>query len=286
MSNKDKAKLEAKQRIKVILISDGTGETGRHTLRAAMAQFPSKDIYLTRHKEVITKDQVDRILKDASLNYDLVSHTVVSPELRTHINESCKKNRIRCVDLMGDLLLNLSNIFEAEPSNQPGLLHRVNEQYFKRVEAIEYTLNHDDGRNLSSLDSADVVLVGLSRSSKTPLSIYLSLEGYRVVNIPVILGVPLPQELSQIDSKRIFGLIIDPEALHRIRKNRLERLGFNDKPADYADMSKVLEEVEWVNNIFNQNKRWPIINVTEKAVEETASEIIKILNMRKSNRFL
>jgi regulator of PEP synthase PpsR (kinase-PPPase family) len=186
---------------------------------------------------------------------------------------------------MGPLLSTFSNFFESEPDYQPGILHAVNDQYFKRVAAIEFTLNHDDGRNISSLDEADVVLVGISRTSKTPLSMYLSLEGIKVVNVPIVMGVEVPEKLFQIDQRKVFGLTIDSDALFQIRKNRLSRLGLTTDEGDYADMSKVTEEIEWANRIFAENKRWPIFNVTGKALEETAAEIIKLLNMRKVNRF-
>jgi len=186
---------------------------------------------------------------------------------------------------MGPLLTAFANFFEAEPDYKPGLLHAVNDQYFKRVAAIEFTLNHDDGRNISSLEEADVILVGISRTSKTPLSMYLSLEGIKTVNVPIVMGVPLPEKLFQVDQRKIFGLTIDPEALFQIRKNRLSRLGLSRDEGDYADMAKVTEEIEWANKIFSENKRWPIFNVTGKALEETAAEISKLLNMRKVNRF-
>jgi regulator of PEP synthase PpsR (kinase-PPPase family) len=182
------------------------------------------------------------------------------------------------------LLGQFANVFESEPDYQPGLLHAVDDKYFQKVAAVEFTLNHDDGRNLSTLEEADVVLVGISRTSKTPLSIYLSMEGIKVVNVPIIMGMPLPEEVFKIDQRKIFGLTIDPEALHEIRKNRLTRLGV-DNDGDYAEMSKVSEEIEWANNIFSENKRWPIFNVTGKALEETAAEILKLLSMRKVNRF-
>jgi [pyruvate, water dikinase]-phosphate phosphotransferase / [pyruvate, water dikinase] kinase len=214
-----------------------------------------------------------------------VVYTIVSVELRAYIAELSKRDHVRSVDVMGPLLTAFSNFFESEPDYQPGLLHAVNDQYFKRVAAIEFTLNHDDGRNINSLEEADVVLVGISRTSKTPLSMYLSLEGIKTVNVPIVMGVPVPEKIFQIDQRKIFGLTIDPDALFQIRKNRLTRLGLSNDEGDYADMSKVTEEIEWANKVFAENKRWPVFNVTGKALEETAAEIIKLLNMRKVNRF-
>ena len=272
-------------KLKVVVISDGTGETASSITRAAMAQFPDKEIFFTRYKNIRTKEQIDAIFQEAANHHDIVIYTIVSVQLRQYIAELSKRDHVRSVDVMGPLLTTFSNFFEAEPEYTPGLLHQVNDNYFNRVAAIEFTLNHDDGRNMSSLDEADVILVGISRTSKTPLSMYLSLEGIKVVNVPIVMGVELPEKLFQVDQRKIFGLTIEPEALFQIRKNRLSRLGLSKDEGDYADMAKVHEEIEWATKIFSENKRWPVFNVTGKALEETAAEILKLLNMRKVNRF-
>lgn len=277
--------MQANDKLKVIVISDGTGETASAITRAAMTQFQDKEIFFTRYKNIRTKEQIDAIFQEAAIHHDIVVYTIVSVELRAYIAERSKRDHVRSVDVMGPLLTTFSNFFEAEPNYQPGLLHAVNDQYFKRVAAIEFTLNHDDGRNINSLEEADVVLVGISRTSKTPLSMYLSLEGIKTVNVPIVMGVTLPEKLFQVDQRKIFGLTIDPDELFRIRKNRLSRLGLANDEGDYADIAKVTEEIEWANRIFSENKRWPVFNVTGKALEETAAEIIKLLNMRKVNRF-
>ena len=276
--------IEPKKNLKVIVISDGTGETATAMTRAAITQFKDKEIFFTRYKNVRTKEHIDAIFQEAALHHDMVVYTIVSPDLRSYVLEVSRSEHVRSVDLLGPLLSQFANIFETEPDYQPGLLHAVNDQYFEKVAAVEFTLNHDDGRNIKTLQEADVVLVGISRTSKTPLSIYLSLEGIKVVNIPIVMGVPLPEKLFEIDQRKIFGLTIDPEALREIRRNRLSRLGV-DSNGDYADIRKVSEEIEWANGIFAENKRWPVFNVTGKALEETAAEIIKLLNMRKANRF-
>lgn len=276
--------VKQKQNLKVIIISDGTGETAKSMTHAAMAQFNSKEIFFTRYKNVITKEHIDAIFQEAAEHHDIVVYTIVSPELRLYVQKLSRIERVRSVDLLGPLLTGFANVFETEPDYQPGLLHAVNDKYFEKVAAVEFTLNHDDGRNLKSLEECDVVLIGISRTSKTPLSIYLSMEGIKVVNIPIILNVPLPEKLTKIDQRKIFGLTIDPEALREIRRNRLSNLGTN-AVGDYADGRKVTEEIEWANSLFEENRRWPIFNVTNKALEETAAEISKILNMRKRNRF-
>lgn len=275
---------QQKKNLKVIIISDGTGETATAMTRAAMTQFKDKEIFFTRYKNVRTKEHIEAIFTEAAIHHDMIVYTIVSPELRNHVKELSKREKVRSVDLLGPLLTNFSNLFDAEPDNQPGLLHAVNDKYFEKVAAVEFTLNHDDGRNIKTLEEADVILLGISRTSKTPLSIYLSLEGLKVVNIPIVLNIPLPEKIHQVDQRKIFGLTIDPEELHKIRVNRLSRLGAVQN-GEYADIKKVTEEIEWANKLFAENKRWPIFNVTGKALEETAAEITKLLNMRKVNRF-
>lgn len=277
--------INSNDRLKVIVISDGTGETASAITRAAMAQFPDKEIFFTRYKNVRSKEQIDAIFKEAGTQHDIVVYTIVSVELRAYIADISRRDHVRSVDLLGPILTSFSNFFESEPTYQPGLLHAVNDEYFKRVAAIEFTLNHDDGKNINSLEEADVILVGISRTSKTPLSIYLSLEGIKVVNVPLVMGVALPEKLFQVDQRKIFGLTIDPETLFQIRKNRLSRLGLSRDEGEYADIAKVSDEIEFANKIFSENKRWPVFNVTGKALEETAAEIIKLLTMRKVNRF-
>jgi len=277
--------MEKRKRLKIIIISDGTGETATAISRAVMTQFSDRDVYFTRYKNVRTKEQLDAIFSEAAVHHDLIIYTLVSADMREYISEVARIKHVRTLDVLGPALTTFSNYFDEEPTNEPGLLHQVNDNYYKRVEAMEFTLNHDDGRNLNSLHLADVVLVGISRTSKTPLSLYLSLHGFKVTNVPLVLGTPLPKELFTIDQRKIFALTIDPEALKVIRQNRLNRLGAASLTGNYADEAKVTEELEWANNIFKENKRWPVFNVTDKALEETAAEIMRLLAMRKNNIF-
>ena len=273
------------QRLKIIIISDGTGETATAISRAVMAQFKEREVFFTRYKNIRTTEQIDAIFNEAAVHHDLIIHTIVSGKLREYISELSRTTRVRTLDLIGPALTAFSNYFNQEPMSEPGLLHQVNDEYYKRVEAMEFTLNHDDGRNIASLHLADVVLVGVSRTSKTPLSVYLSQHGIKVVNIPMIKDSPLPAELFEIDQRKIFALTIDPESLREIRKNRLQRLGAEKHQGDYAEHDMIVEEVEWASSIFKENKRWPVFNVTDKALEETAADIMKLLSMRKNNIF-
>lgn len=273
------------QRLKIIIISDGTGETATAISRATMMQFKDRDVYFTRYKNVRTVEQIEAIFNEAAIHHDLIIYTIVEAELREFISNLSRTKSVRAIDLIGPALTAFSNYFEQEPSSVPGLLHAVNDDYFKRVEAMEFTMNHDDGRNTETLHLADVILVGISRTSKTPLSVYLSQHGYKVVNIPLILDTPIPPELFKVDQRKIFALTIDTDALSTIRKNRLSSLGAKKFTGNYASMDKIHEELEWANNVFKENKRWPVFNVTNKALEETAAEIIKLLSMRKNNIF-
>ncbi|POB14851.1 bifunctional ([pyruvate, phosphate dikinase] phosphate) phosphotransferase/[pyruvate, phosphate dikinase] kinase [Halobacteriovorax sp. DA5] len=273
------------KKMKIIIISDGTGSTAKAISRAAMTQFPESEVFYTGFKNVRTKEQIKSIFDEAAIHHDLVIYTIVSAELREYTKEISMQKHVRSLDLMGPVLTTFSNYFHQEPKSEPGLLHAVNSEYFDRVAAMEFTLNHDDGRNVETLHLADVILVGISRTSKTPLSVYLSQHGIKVVNIPIINGQDLPKELFEIDQRKIFALTIDPEALYSIRKNRLNKLGATEHTGDYADTNKVIEELEWANEIFGKNKRWPVFDVTDRALEETATDIMKLLQMRKNNIF-
>ncbi len=272
--------MEKKREQRVIIVSDGTGETAAQMTKAAMVQFGSHNIYFTRYKNVRNEAQIEAICDDAAVQKDLLVYTIVSPLLRAFFVNQARDRSIPCVDLLGPLLVGLAGYFGYEPKSIAGLLHDVNESYFQRIAAMEYTISHDDGKDLTLLEKADVVLIGISRTSKTPLSMYLSHQGWRVANIPLIQGFELPKEIFQVDQRRVFGLTIDAQDLATIRRARLERLGQN-QGGEYADPEKVNQEIEYANEIFRRNRRWPIFNVTGKALEETASEIIKLMASRR-----
>ncbi len=273
------------KKIKIIIISDGTGETASAITRATMTQFPDKEVFFTRYKNVRSREQLDTIFTEAAIHHDLVIYTIVKAQLRNYIGELSRTKHVRTLDLLGPALTIFSNYFDQEPSAEPGLLHKVNDDYFNRVAAMEFTLNHDDGRNLENLHLADVILLGISRTSKTPLSLYLSLNGLKTINVPMIMGTPMPKDLMKIDQRKIFALTIASEKLLEIRRNRLSRLGAEAHTGDYADQQKIIAELEWANAIFKENKRWPVFDVTDKAIEETAADILKLINMRKNNIF-
>lgn len=265
---------------RVIIVSDGTGETAAQTVKAAMVQFSKHNVYFSRYKNVRSEEQIEAILENAAENQDLVVFTIVSKSLRAFLIQKAKEKSIQIVDLLGPLLAGLATYFGYEPKAIAGLLHNVDETYFKRIEAMEYTIAHDDGRDLTELDKADVVILGISRTSKTPLSMYLSHQGWKVANIPLISGFTVPDEIQRLDQRRIICLTIDPIELATIRRNRLKRLG-QEQGGDYADIDKVNQEIEYANELFRKNRRWPVFNVTGKALEETAAEIIRLMASRR-----
>jgi regulator of PEP synthase PpsR (kinase-PPPase family) len=266
--------------LRIVILSDGTGETAAQITKAAMVQFSDKEIYFTRYKNIRTKAQVEAIFDEAAIHHDMVVYTIVSPDLRDFIAKKAEEKKVPAIDLLGPLLNSMAVFFGIKPRSLPGLFHQVNDKYFRRIAAMEYTIAHDDGRDLSNLEAADIVIVGISRSSKTPLSMYLGQLGWKVCNIPIIKGFEVPEELKTADQRKIIGLTISSDELYQIRKARLERLGSRDG-GDYATMDQILEEIEYADQLFRKNKRWPVFNVTGKALEETATEIIKVMVARR-----
>lgn len=263
----------------VYIISDGTGETASTMTRAALVQYDQMDINIVRCKNVRSEAQVESVVTEAFEKKAIILHTVVSPSLRAKIHEVANAKGLIQVDLLGPLLVALDRYFGVHSEGEAGILRTVDDRYFRRIEAIEYTVKHDDGKSLTNLDKADIILVGVSRTSKTPLSIFLSHKGWKVANIPLVIDTPLPAELAQVDQRKIVGLIIDIDSLSKIRRNRLEKFG-QDPGGEYASMSYIEREIQYAQELFRKNRRWPVFNVTERALEETAAEITRIVVAR------
>ena len=263
----------------IYIISDGSGETAATMIRAALVQYQQPDIQIVRCKNVRTESQAETIIEECYSRRGVVVYTVASPQMRLRIKEAATEKGLLSYDLLGPLLEVLDQYFGVTSGSRVNVLRTTDEMYFKRIEAIEYTVKHDDGKVLSDLDKADIILVGISRTSKTPLSIFLSHKGWKVANVPLVPGSPLPEELFKVDQRRVVGLIIDMESLQRIRKNRLEKFG-QDTGGEYASMAQISKEIEYAEQLFKQNRRWPVFNVTERALEETASEIVRVIAAR------
>lgn len=262
----------------LLVVSDGGGATAEAAVHAATAQFPGVDFIVHRYPGVRTREQVLRVVGEAAESQAIVVHTIVIQEIRSLLVRECRLRLIPHFDLIGPLIGSISQEVGRRPILQPGAAPQLDTDYFTRIEAIQFTVQHDDGQNISELDQADLVLTGVSRSSKTPLSIYLSMRGLKVANVPIILGVEPPAKLEQIDQEKIVALIINLEELVQIRRARLEMLDqVRDGGREYADPDKVQEELAYFRRIVRRGYPWPIVNITGKSIEEAAKQVIAIL---------
>lgn len=262
----------------IYLLSDATGETAEKMVLAALTQFRDKQVRLTRVNNVRTKNQVYEALDEALGNNGLVVYTIVNRELAQLVHDECDSLGLTNIDLLTPLLMTVAHCLGRSPKETPGLLHGVDEAYFRRIEAIEFTVKHDDGQEPRNLHLADIVLVGISRTSKTPLSIYLAHRGWKVANVPLVKGIEPPPELFKVDPKRIAALIIDPQRLVEVRAARLRNLG-QDPRAAYADYEEIEEELKFAKRFFRSHP-WAVIDVSSKAVEETANEVLVRLGLK------
>ena len=261
------------------IMSDGTGETALAVARSALVQYKPDQVSLIRHQNIRTKEQaLSAMEKVQTGGQSLLIYTMVLSEVRQLIQELCQQKKIKAIDLLGPLFESFDGVLENNKEKTPGLLRSVDEDYFKRISATEFSLRHDDGQSVQKLKDADIVLVGVSRTSKTPLSIYLSFKGWKVANIPLVLGIPLPADLSSVDYRKIIGLTIDIDNLIKIRKNRLKKFGWNFN-REYADKAHILKEMDYCRELFEKH-RWPVVNVTDRALEETAGEVLRIIRHR------
>lgn len=262
----------------IYLLSDATGETGEKMVMAALTQFRDKPVHLKRVNNVRTKNQVYEALDEALSSRGLVVYTIVNRELAQLVHDECDGLGLVSIDLLTPLLMKVAHFLRLSPEETPGLLHGVNEAYFRRIEAIEFTVKHDDGQEPRNLHLADIVLVGISRTSKTPLSIYLAHRGWKVANVPLVKGIEPPPQLFEVDPARVAALVIDPQRLVEVRAARLRNLG-QDPRAAYADYEIIEEELKYARALFRRNP-WVVIDVSSKAVEETANEVLVRLGLK------
>lgn len=262
----------------IYLLSDATGETAEKMVMAALTQFRDKPASIRRINNVRTKNQVYEALDEALEKGALVVYTIVNRELAQLIHDECDGLGLINIDLLTPLLMKLADTFGRSPKETPGLLHGVDEAYFRRIEAIEFTVKHDDGQEPRNLRQADIVLVGISRTSKTPLSIYLAHRGWKVANVPLVKGIEPPEQLFQVDPKRVAGLVIDPQRLLELRVARLRNLG-QDPRAAYADYEQIEEELQSARKFFRYQP-WVVIDVSGKSIEETANEVLVKLKLK------
>ncbi len=255
----------------IFAVSDGTGTTAERVVRAALTQFP-QEVEVRRFGEVRTAEQVQAVVQEAARARALIVHTLVSADLRQAMFEEGRRHHVHTLDLMGPLLERVSDLLGIPPLAQPGL-YRM-EDFNRRIEAVDFALRHDDGRNAEELIHAEIVLVGVSRTGKTPLSVYLAYRGWLVGNVPIVLGVNAPSVLSRLPPERVVGLTVDPVRLAQLRQARVRRI--STLVSEYADLHSVRAEVVYALDLFHRHG-WPVVDMTSKPVEEAAAEVVALV---------
>ena len=267
----------------IYLISDSTGETLDRIFLAIKAQFKNINYKIHTYSFTRTENQILKILEEAEKNLNsVILYSIVDNNLAKFLANTSNDKKIPCFGVLGDLILNFSKLLNQKASHQPSGQHVLNDEYYKRIEAIQFTMNHDDGNLVKEINKSDIILLGVSRTSKTPTSIYLANKGFKTSNIPLVNENSVPQVLK--DNPKIscvIGLSSEPERLVDIRKNRMSSLKETENKS-YTDIEKIKKEVIDAKNTFKKYQ-WPIIDVTRKSVEETAASIIKIYEIYKQN---
>jgi regulator of PEP synthase PpsR (kinase-PPPase family) len=256
----------------VYTLSDSSGETAEAVARAALVQFPPGKASIYRMPQIRSTDQLKGLIQQVSAHRAIIAYTLVLPEYQLALEEEAMRYQIPTVDLLGPLISRLASLTALSPLSQPGRLHLLDEKYFKRIEAVDFAIRFDDGKNPDGIMQADLVLTGVSRTSKTPNCMYLAHHyGMKAANVPLVLGVEPPLSLFKIASRKVIGLTIDPYLLAEIRTSRAQILGMS-KSAEYADPERIVQEVQYAKKLFKE-LNCHVIDVSAKAIEETSSEI-------------
>ncbi|MFO1446302.1 kinase/pyrophosphorylase [Bacillus sp. Bva_UNVM-123] len=264
----------------VYVVSDSVGETAEFVVKAVATQFNGSQIEIRRSSYVDDMEDIEDVIMLASKDHSIIAYTIVIPALKEYLDKRAQEEGIFAVDLLNPLMNAFETRFNKEPYHSPGLMRKLDEEYFRKIEAIEFAVKYDDGRDPRGITKADIVLIGVSRTSKTPLSMYLAHKRFKVANVPLVPEVPPPDELFQIPRKNCVGLIISPDKLNEIRIERLRALGLGSQ-ANYASLERILGELDYAEKIMKR-VGCPIINVSNKAIEETAGLILEALNKERS----
>lgn len=263
----------------IYLVGEGTGETVTKLANAALSQFAPNSIEVRLFTMVEDTARILSILSGARRERALIAYTIVDPQNRDFLEREAAKREVEAIDVLGSFIMKLALFLDQKPLAIPGKQHQADASYYRRIEAIEFTVKHDDGQGLHTMYKADLVLIGLSRTSKTPLSSYMAQVGWKVANVPLFPDITPPKEIFTIDQLRVYGLIIEPESLVRVRRERLKYLGLPDN-ADYADRGKIEREIKWCRTFYRKQPQWPVIDVSGKAIEETAAKIMQLHQAR------
>lgn len=266
----------------IYVVSDSIGETAELVVRAGASQFDRFVIDIQKYPYIEDKESIDEIIASAKESKAMIVFTIVVPELNSYIIEQAARYGIPAIDVMGPVMQTMQNMLQEPPTGKPGLVRRLDEEYFRKVDAIEFAVKYDDGRDPRGLLRADVVLIGVSRTSKTPLSMYLANKRLKVANVPLVPEVEPPEELFALPPERCIGLTINPEQLNGIRTERLKALGLTAQ-ANYANLERIEEELAYSKKII-ERLGCPVIDVSNKAVEETANIILEIIRKNKMRK--
>ncbi len=269
------------EKYNVYLVSDSTGETLDRIFLSLKSQFANFEYDKKEFAFIRTEQQIDRIIKECNqINNAIILYTIVETKLAKYLAGQSEKFSVPCFGVLGNLILSFSKLLNQKAIHKPSAQHVLDDDYYKRIEAIQFTMSHDDGKKVDDINNADVILLGVSRTSKTPTSIYLANRGYKTVNIPLVLDQKIPENLKKNKTLCVIGLIADPERFSDIRRNRVDIM--NDQNLkEYTDLNSIRKEVEDSKNLFKKNN-WPIIDVTRRSVEETAASILKIIEIKKN----
>jgi len=260
------------------LVSDSTGDTVHSVARACLVQFDGSQAIEHVWSMVRTRSQIDRVIAGIEANRGLVLFTLVNDMLRQALQEGCRQMQVQAIPVLDPVIGALASYLGSQSRGMPGKQHLLDNEYFARIDAMTFAINHDDGQSSWGIDDADVCLVGVSRTSKTPTCLYLANRGIKAANVPFVPGVALPPELLRAKKPLIVGLTNDPERLIHLRRNRLSMLDHNEA-TDYTDLEAVRAEVRDARRVFTQ-RHWPVIDVTRRSIEETASSIYNLLIRR------
>ncbi|MEW6214711.1 MAG: pyruvate, water dikinase regulatory protein [Nitrospirota bacterium] len=272
-SVESKKKRLSRRRI-IYLVGEGTGETISKIARASIAQFSREKVEVKTFFLVTDKQHIAHIAKQAAEDGALMAFSIVQPTLRDFLIQEAEHRGIKAIDVIGDFIVQLSIFLGEKPLAIPGRQYILDEDYFRRIEAINFAVKHDDGKMPQGLKLADLILVGLSRTGKTPLSTYLANQGWKVANVPLHPDMVPPEELFLVDQRKVFGLIISVESLVKLREARLKQLGLAPY-AKYADPVMIADEIEWCKEFLKQNPRWRVLDISNRAIEEAAASILR-----------
>ncbi|NOZ84032.1 MAG: kinase/pyrophosphorylase [Epsilonproteobacteria bacterium] len=264
---------------RLLLVSDGTAETVKKITEAFLVQFDDPNVTVTRFGRVKNTERLSEVIEAVSAQPDvMVLFTIANTKLRNILHRYCEDNNISHIDIFGFFLRKFEEFLEKKISGRSGLLHKIGDRYFDRIAALDYTLAHDDNKSVKDIELADIVILGLSRSGKTPLSLYLAEDGYRVANFALVKGESYPSILNKIDNNRIVILTIEPENLLGIRRHRARKLHLNN--SNYCSRSFIYEETEMIYELVKKHPEWLKADVTGRSIEEIASEILEVINKK------